>query len=150
MASKDSEANRRYQREYRERMTEEERRDFDKYRYQKYKEKYNLNSNKWAEENPHKQQASTHQSFVKRNYPEEWQRSDIETKELAEWLKLARGAKCFYCGEEAFHIDHTQPLSLGGPHKWSNIELVCKWCNKAKNNRSKEDFLTWIKKIANA
>ena len=136
-----------YQREFRKRMSVEDRKAYDKARYKRYKEKYNINSKNWAKENPHKSHASTHQTTLKKRYPEIWERSNIETKDLAEWLKQHRGDPCPYCGEEAFHIDHMTPLSKGGEHTWDNIELICKTCNIAKNNLTKQEYINWIKNL---
>ena len=31
-------------------------------------------------------------------------------------------------------IDHVVPLSKGGMHSWSNVQLACRWCNTKKSN----------------
>lgn len=144
---RDKEKNRINQRDFRSRMTKEEKKLFDQKRYQKYKNKFYERSSLWAKNNPHKSQASTHQTQVKNNYPETFKESDIETKALAEWVLVNRGKPCPYCGDEATHIDHIIPLAKNGPHTWENIEMVCKRCNMAKSDGTKEDFLTWINKL---
>ena len=53
-------------------------------------------------------------------------------------LFLQRG-KCAAClvklqtsGPEKFHLDHIEPLALGGPHCDSNMQLLCQTCNTRK------------------
>jgi len=145
MATKDKELNRKYQREFRARMTAERKKQFDKERYQRNKIKYNERSTQWALDNPHHAQASVHQTTVKKKYPEIYKETNIKTKELKTWLEQKRNTPCPYCGEPATHIDHIIPLSKGGTHTWDNIEIICKTCNFAKNDKTKEEFLVWIR-----
>lgn len=147
MAKRSSELNRRHQAEWRARMTAEERKEYDRLRYLKYKEKYNAQSSRWAKDNPHKAHASTHQTTVQTKYPEAFATTDIKTHALASWLKEKRGTECPYCGAPAYHIDHKNPLARGGSHTWDNIEIICETCNFAKNNTTKEEYLDWIKAL---
>jgi len=134
---------------WRRRMTPEERKAFDQARYKKYKARYNANSKKWAQANPHKSQASVHQNIIRNKYPEAYKVTDIITKDLAEWLKEHRGDACPYCEAPAFHIDHIAPLSKGGSHAWANIELICKDCNIAKMVKTKEEYIAFIERVYN-
>lgn len=147
MSNRDAEKNRKNQAEWRNRMTKEERKEFDRLRYLKYKEKYNEQSSQWAKDNPHKAHASAHQTTVRTKYPDTYAKTDIKTHALASWLKEQRGSECPYCGAEAYHIDHKNPLAKGGSHTWDNIEMICRTCNFAKNDLTKEEFLVWIKKL---
>ena len=147
MRERNNELNKKHQAEWRSRMTKEERKEFDRLRYLKYKEKYNEQSAKWAKDNPHKSHASTHQATVKSKYPETFATTDIKQHELATWLKDVRGTECPYCGAPAYHIDHKTPLAKGGSHTWDNIEIICETCNFAKNDKTKEEYLIWIKNL---
>lgn len=102
----------------------------------------------WRTKNPYLSTAVTHQHGVKRRNPEAYLVSDIETKDLAEWLSANRGKECRYCGQETSHIDHKIPLTRGGPHTWANIELLCVKCNQSKRDRTPEEFLAHVKLIA--
>jgi 5-methylcytosine-specific restriction endonuclease McrA len=62
--------------------------------------------------------------------------------------------KCFYCGvclvEEAEakrtpQVDHIVPKSKNGSNKIDNLCLVCRYCNSAKNNKTKEEFLDYLR-----
>jgi 5-methylcytosine-specific restriction endonuclease McrA len=49
------------------------------------------------------------------------------------------GGKCRSCGEDvpaaSFELDHIVPLVLGGPHVWSNLQVLCMPCNRRKHAR---------------
>jgi len=62
--------------------------------------------------------------------------------------------KCYYCHcdllEEAkqnipLHIDHIKPKNKKGGNEEANLALTCRWCNCAKNDRTKKEFLEYIK-----
>ena len=52
--------------------------------------------------------------------------------------------KCIHCGikvqkvniyaDNAAELDHIVPLSLGGPHSYSNVQTLCRKCNANKSN----------------
>ncbi len=46
--------------------------------------------------------------------------------------------KCVYCNTDIYigtaHHDHIHPISKGGEHKISNIQMLCPSCNIAKSN----------------
>lgn len=52
--------------------------------------------------------------------------------------------KCVHCGikvqkvniyaDNAAELDHIVPLSLGGPHSYSNVQTLCRKCNANKSN----------------
>lgn len=44
------------------------------------------------------------------------------------------GFKCWMCGGPFEHMDHTKPLSKGGPHSLSNIRPSCAHCNLSKHD----------------
>jgi 5-methylcytosine-specific restriction endonuclease McrA len=148
MGTLNKELNRKHQADWRARLSKEAKKEHDRLRYLRNKEKFNEQSTQWAKNNRHKSQASSHQATIRTKYPEAWASNDITTVDLAKWLKENRDLACPYCGDPASHIDHIVPLSSGGSHTWSNIELICKTCNMAKGTLSKSDFLGWIKKLS--
>ena len=46
------------------------------------------------------------------------------------------GPSCARCGRGGTTIDHIVPLSRGGTHRLSNLQLLCEECNSAKSNHS--------------
>lgn len=58
-----------------------------------------------------------------------------------------QGGLCAYCEAPLFgnfHIEHMVPLSRGGSNHWDNIAVSCPWCNWSKNNKTAEEFITWL------
>jgi hypothetical protein len=58
------------------------------------------------------------------------------------WQVVERaGNRCEYCGlsqegqEAVFHVDHIQPVSLGGPTELPNLALACVSCSLRKAAR---------------
>lgn len=51
-------------------------------------------------------------------------------------IGLAQRWKCAICRQSirgGYHVDHVQPLALGGEHAPRNIQLLCQPCNLRKN-----------------
>jgi len=69
-------------------------------------------------------------------------------------LYVKQKGECYYCHcdllEDAeqnipIHIDHIKPKSKKGGDERENLALACQWCNCAKSNRTKKEFLEYIK-----
>lgn len=60
---------------------------------------------------------------------------------------------CPYCGKKIgliydskiIHIDHIIPLSRGGIDAVENLEAICCKCNCRKTNKTREEFLVYLK-----
>lgn len=148
MSTKDREKNRKHQQAWRSRLRGESRKEFDRERYKRNKAAYLRRSKAWAKANPEHAQASTHNTSVRKRYPEQYASTDITVEALRDWLKLKRNTPCRYCLEPATYIDHVIPLSAGGQHVWANIQILCEFCNMAKNNFSEKEFLDRVAKIS--
>jgi 5-methylcytosine-specific restriction endonuclease McrA len=69
-------------------------------------------------------------------------------QQLIEWLKKRDGNDCKICGYPivmangrwGYSIDHMLPLSKGGLHTASNVQLTHKICNNHKGNGSNESI----------
>lgn len=51
--------------------------------------------------------------------------------------------RCYCCGislKYGYHVDHTIPLALDGPHSDSNIQLLCPSCNLSKGAMHPAEF----------
>ncbi len=55
------------------------------------------------------------------------------------------GTGCTYCDSPGEHVDHRQPLSRGGAHSLSNLQMACARCNLSKGARTHEEFLEYLK-----
>jgi 5-methylcytosine-specific restriction endonuclease McrA len=42
---------------------------------------------------------------------------------------------CAYCSKAATTMDHVQPRSRGGQHRWENVVAACRSCNGTKDDR---------------
>lgn len=58
--------------------------------------------------------------------------------DLAE-IFAAQGGRCAYCRADlkrrAKHVDHIQPLALGGSNGRANLQYLCQPCNQSKSAR---------------
>lgn len=91
--------------------------------------------------------AMSHNSQVYKRYPAVIESSDITDQELKVWLERNIDNACVYCGGPSNSIDHKTPLSVGGLHRFDNIQMICLTCNRAKNNFTHEQFLQWIRNL---
>jgi hypothetical protein len=58
------------------------------------------------------------------------------------------GRKCKTCGEtENLEIDHIVPISGGGNGDESNLQVLCRHCNRSKRNKSAERVATHKKNL---
>ena len=58
-------------------------------------------------------------------------------------FRLQRG-KCACCRvsiADGYHVDHIQPLALGGSNDKTNLQLLCPTCNTKKSAKHPIDFM---------
>jgi 5-methylcytosine-specific restriction endonuclease McrA len=61
---------------------------------------------------------------------------------LAQIVRIRARFECEYCRlpqasqEAAFHLDHVQPRSIGGPTDAENLALACVTCSLKKSSRT--------------
>ena len=74
----------------------------------------------------------------------EYQQGTLAGCEVREYLLAKWGHKCAYCDAEnvPLNVDHVHPSSRGGSDRVSNLVLACISCNKTKDDRPVEDFLS--------
>lgn len=74
-----------------------------------------------------------HSSFSRDDYRKYFSTVDDELKSLTG----SQESFCALCGcrdRSLLEVDHILPLSLGGTSRVTNLQLLCKDCNSAKNN----------------
>ena len=83
---------------------------------------YDANSHKWAA------MRAKRQDLIDQYEP--INRMDIYKRD---------GGRCRLCNialaPHEFELDHIVPLALEGPHVWSNVQVLCKPCNRRKHAR---------------
>ncbi len=72
----------------------------------------------------------------------EYQQGELAGYEVREYLLEKWGRRCAYCRAEnvPLQIEHIRPRSRGGSSRVSNLALACEPCNRAKGNRTAEEF----------
>jgi len=67
------------------------------------------------------------------------------SRDIAAKLLMLQRGKCAVCScdltKAKYHMDHIEPLALGGPHEDSNIQLLCPPCNQAKHAKPPIEFM---------
>ena len=74
----------------------------------------------------------------------EYQQGTLYQYEVREYLLEKWNRTCAYCGakDTPLEVEHIVPRSKGGSNRVSNLSTACVPCNKAKENRSIEEFLS--------
>lgn len=144
-----SEKNREAVARYRAKMTPEERKVYDRARYQRNKEKHKERSKQWSKDNPIHMQAAGIQHRARTKYPAKYKAGDIKDRDmLVSWILERKGLPCVYCKTNpADHVDHIVPISDVGTHTWDNICMACGVCNKMKSNTYLADWLDHMRVI---
>jgi 5-methylcytosine-specific restriction endonuclease McrA len=98
-------------------------------------------TSKWASENPEKiREKWTTQNKKRTVAGKPWTDQDIAI------IRKQLGDKCEYCGDElkgGGEVEHMLPLDRGGTNERSNLTLACLKCNRAKGNRTADEFMAW-------
>lgn len=56
-------------------------------------------------------------------------------------------AACLAMLGESYHIDHIKPLSRGGKHENTNLQLLCSSCNQHKHAKDPIEFMQSLGKL---
>lgn len=101
-------------------------------RYAENPDKFRAKSRRYSKENP--EVAASHA----RNRRARMRNAEgFHTPEDVSRILEKQGYKCVYCNsdiKEDYEIDHIVALSRGGSNWPSNLQGLCKTCNRQKNN----------------
>lgn len=120
---------------HRERLRQEARQRYhanpakEKARFQRY---YNTPSG----------QAAHRRASGNRRIKREQQRGCVSGNIVERRMAEQRG-RCAFCGKKIKgtpHLDHIVPLSLGGLHDDSNLQMLCAFCNLSKGDKDPIEF----------
>lgn len=110
----------------------------------KNRDKARITEKLWRKNNQDKVKAMTKNIRQKRRSACE--NTDVDSQYILKLFELQTN-KCVYCkiklnknGKNKYHIDHIIPLSKGGKHTKTNIQLLCPLCNLNKNAKLPEIF----------
>ena len=72
----------------------------------------------------------------------EYQQGVLLGYEIREYLLEKFDRTCIYCGVQhiPLEVEHLLPKSRGGSNRVSNLGISCKPCNRAKGNKTPEEF----------
>jgi len=65
-------------------------------------------------------------------------------------LMRAQRGRCAYCGthiKKKFHVDHIQPIALGGSNDRRNLQLTCAKCNCSKKAQDPIEYAQSIGRL---
>ena len=101
--------------------------------YGRNKDEIVARSKNWGEENPEKVKAAKTNNVRKRRAARHTSRGNFTGYEF-EALCERYGNKCLACGDTAtvLEADHVVPLTKGGSDDISNIQPLCRPCNRRK------------------
>lgn len=134
-----SENKKRWYRENSERSNEACRNRWRNYRLDpEWVERERARKRKEREEYPHRWVAS----YNARRAREKAVEGKVTAKQIIEILE-SQGRKCVYCQvslDKGYEVDHIMPLALGGTNWPSNIQCLCRSCNRRKSSKHPDDF----------
>jgi 5-methylcytosine-specific restriction endonuclease McrA len=100
---------------------------------------YKVLQKKWREENRERVRTANRNRKKKIKATEGTHTAD----DIKNLLQM-QGCKCAACfiriKKNNYHVDHIQPLALGGSNWPSNLQILCPTCNMSKGAKKPEDF----------
>ena len=107
---------------------------------QNNREKVKAKSRAWAIANPEKVRILSSTKRARKRA----QRGKLSSGIASKLMTLQRG-KCACCradlSKAGHHLDHIEPLALGGAHDDKNMQLLCKACNLSKHAKHPVEFM---------
>ena len=108
--------------------------------YERNKDAYKARAYEWREANPERRRELSSRYRARQLD----QKGDVSPDIVGSLMERQAG-KCVAprCGvslAKGYHLDHIIPLSKGGMHDDSNLQLLCPHCNISKHAQMPEDF----------
>jgi 5-methylcytosine-specific restriction endonuclease McrA len=107
------------------------------------REKINNMIRAWIDKNRERYQAM--KNVHTRNYFAKKRKSKgMHTIEDVRKLYDEQQGRCKVCEAdilEGYEVDHIQPISKGGDNTVNNLQLLCRFCNRSKGNKTMEEWL---------
>lgn len=104
--------------------------------YQAHREEHNARARRWEAEHP--ERARELRIAKVQRYRARLRAARVEPLDIGEVIRNAQGL-CGICGSlvspDELSIDHIVPISKGGPHTTSNLQLAHLTCNRRKGAR---------------
>jgi len=69
----------------------------------------------------------------------------LTNRDIRDIYSLQSGM-CAYCGDKVglnYHVDHIDPIKLGGANTVDNIAIACPACNMSKGSKKLLHFFAW-------
>jgi len=110
------------------------------YRQEKNPDRVRMQKRIYASANPDKMRVlKSTQRARKRNA------TGIVSRDIVAKLMTLQRGQCAVCRcdlrKEKTHLDHIEPLALGGAHDDKNMQLLCKPCNLSKHAKPPIEFM---------
>jgi len=112
--------------------------------YKNNKEKVLAKHRKWREDNPGICRIYNYNRRAKDRS------AGLHTHKYVKVLMENQQGLCALCGEDIsayYEVDHIHSIFRGGNSDTSNLQLLCKECNRSKHVKSPEEFIEHIKHV---
>lgn len=104
-------------------------------------ERYALWSKEWRKRNPEQVRALNRASRINRRTRERANGGAVRAKDVRALFERYGGA-CAVCRSvDHPHVDHIMPVALGGSSDPSNLQILCRSCNRAKSDLHPDEWL---------
>lgn len=129
-------------------LTTEEARAKNRQQYLKNKQRYKDKAAVWNKKHGEFMRALGVFNRLKKHYPEALEATSMTVDDLEHWFVENRDTPCKYCGDrDTICADHVVPLSKGGVHEFSNLQIICQRCNSWKSTGTVEELTERIRQM---
>jgi 5-methylcytosine-specific restriction endonuclease McrA len=109
-------------------------------RYLENKDAINARAKVWRSKNP-----DAVRIFLANRRARVLRQTGVVSRDIANRLMILQKGRCGACRNSlsatGYHLDHIHPISKGGAHADSNMQLLCPTCNHEKHAKHPVDFM---------